>query len=98
MTGFVPPPNVYSDEDYCPKFILVKFDDKNVGEKRRKEFRNVLNSRNESSTPISQIEAPFTIGKSSKISSKRTQFPLTHAWAVTIHKEQGKTEILLCCQ
>lgn len=41
VTGFLPPPNSISDEHYCPKFILVKFDDKNVGHKRRTELRNI---------------------------------------------------------
>ena len=92
VTGFLPPPNLIYDEHYCPKFILVKFDDINVGHKRRTELRNILKNYDKDCTNIPQIEVPFTIGKSSKITSKRIQFPLTHAWAVTIHKEQGKTE------
>ena len=95
VTGFLPPPEDDIQQDFLPKFVLVKFDDEKVGQKRRLELRTVLTDRYEGSTPIPQVEVPFTIGKSSKITSKRTQFPLTHAWAITIHKEQGKTEDVL---
>lgn len=92
VSVFFPQPSVDVIE-YNPKFILVRFDNERVGRKRREEHHSVLPHTCKDSTPISQVEIPIPLGKSKWISSKRTQFP--HAWGLTIHKEQGKTEDLL---
>lgn len=92
VSVFFPQPSVDVIE-YNPKFILVRFDNERVGRKRREEHPSVLPHTCKDSTPISQVEIPIPLGKSKRISSKRTQFP--HAWGLTIHKEQGKTEDLL---
>ena len=96
VTGFLPEPDENA-ENYKPKYILVKFFDDRVGRKKRKAAASIL--KNTDSTPVSAIEVPVNLGNSLKITAKRTQFPLTQAWAVTIHKEQGKTEdaLVLSC-
>ncbi len=89
VAGFLPPP---SENENNTKFVLVKFDDDRVGKKKRTENKAILPNSMKESTPIPQVEVPISLKRSSKITSKRTQFPLTHAWGMTIHKEQGKTE------
>ena len=89
-------PSITPDTDlstYKPNFVLVKFDDDRVGRKHR-------SNSNDGSTAIPMIETQVTLGRHSKITKKRTQFPLTLAWGITIHKEQGKTEdqLVLHCK
>lgn len=91
VTGFVPEPED-NGKDFEPRFILVKFDDERVGRRRREEHKSILPNTFRDSTPIPCIELPVAIGRSSKVTAKRSQFPLSQAWALTIHKEQGKTE------
>ena len=69
------------------KVVYVKFDDFIAG-------RNLMHSdaigRSNSWVPIHKIEVTFGLRKNRTHScNKRTQFPLTLAWACTVHKVQG---------
>lgn len=91
VTGFYPQPADDQDWDtFKPKYIFVKFNDERVGKRNRLQSSRIL--IDEISTPIPQVETQIRFGKHSTVTVKRTQFPLCLAWAVTIHKEQGKTE------
>ena len=92
VKGFLPPPPADENrlEKYMPKYILVKFDEDRVGKNCRRAFRGTLH--NQEWTPIPRVEIHKRLGRYSQITAKRIQFPLKLAWAVTIQKEQGKTE------
>ena len=62
--------------------ILVAFDSDHVGPETR--YRSVYNSINQNAVPIHQTQAIFPVHKTS-FEETGTQFPLTLAWAVTIH-------------
>ena len=98
VTGFIPPPPAQDTENWVPKYILIKFDDDRVGKKCRALNKGLLNGS--LSTPIPAVENQVRLGKYSKVTAKRKQFPLALAWGGTIHKEQGKTEdrVVLSCK
>ena len=78
---------IESDRDiHQPVAILVKFDNSDVGKQQRKKF---VNSSLQDATPITPVEARFSVGRYNSIDVTRTQFPLTVAFACTIHKVQG---------
>ena len=69
--------------------ILVVFDSEHVGQEAR--YTSVYYSINQNAVPIHRTQATFPVGKKASFQATRSQFPLTLAWAITIHKCQGHT-------
>ena len=72
------------------KVVLVRFDSPKVGITAiaQSQYRHQYPD----AVPIVRHEAPFYIGHGrGTVQAVRQQFPLTLAWATTVHKVQGKT-------
>ena len=64
--------------------ILVAFDSEHVGQETR--HTSVYNSILQNAVPIHWTQATFPIDKIASFQAAKTQFPLSLAWAVPIHK------------
>ena len=69
--------------------VLVKFDNEQVGVKARRSSQYRTTYAN--AVPLSKVEVVFLAKGKRGAEITRLQFPLTLAWATTIHKVQGLT-------
>ena len=77
-------------KDNKVRFILVKFDNEDIGREQRRKFRYLSPvAANNTVTPIERFNLTYTLGDIRKDHGARAsllQFPLKLAWSSTAHK------------
>ena len=75
-----------------PSVLYIKFDDLNAGIELINAYNNAF-ARDNNVVPITPVLTKIKIrpGKASSPEIQRVQFPVTLAWACTVHKVQGLT-------
>ena len=77
-------------KDNRVRYILVKFDNPNIGNEQRRKFNRLPSvTRNPGLTPIERFSFSYTLGDVRKDHGARAtllQFPLKLSWACTSHK------------
>ena len=83
---------VQTNQTNNPVVLYLKFDDRNAGKELINTKGNCFAGENHV-VPIEPVLAKIKIrpGKASSPEIQRVQFPLTLAWACTVHKVQGLT-------
>ena len=81
--------HIVSNNDHMVTSVLVKFDNQQVGIKaiQSSPYRNTFPN----AVPLNKYEVVFLAKGKQGSEITRLQFPLTLAWATTIHKVQGLT-------
>ena len=91
--------NVANEPNSTPTIVFVKFDDPNAGKELIKNHP-ISFARENNVVPIEPALARIKIrpGKASSPEIQRVQFPITLAWACTVHKVQGLTvdKVVIC--
>ena len=82
-----------------PTIVYIKFDDPNAGKELVHNYP-IPFARENNVVPIEPVSARIKIrpGKASSPEIQRVQFPITLAWACTVHKVQGLTlnKVVIC--
>ena len=77
------------------QYVLVKFDNKNIGKQQRRKFRHLIKIANDIElVPIERFSFTYALGDMNKKHGAKAsliQFPLKLSWALTSHKCQGQT-------
>ena len=73
------------------QYILVKFDNEDVGKEYRKKINFDRQYPGENLTAIKKIEFDFQLREGGTSTATAINFPLRLAWATTCHKIQGHT-------